>query len=500
MRSESELGPQALPVQRPAGLAEDAGPRAVSAARPRLGVLVLLSLAILLVALGQFYFLRRPAYFWDALTFSVLGILAFVAAGIRSERVRLGGAQGDRASAWSELVPPYTLAPWRLGVLVIAVGFSLLALRLLSIEPTLPSYVRATLYWLASIGAFILAAAPPRRRPRTDLSIWWEVNRRIVFVLAAIVLVALALRVWRLDTIPPVLGGDEGSFGLESVRVLKGELRNPFITGWLSNPTMGMFFNAPSIRLFGNTSFGLRIPWALVGTATILMVFWLVTRLKGLTLGLMTAVLLATYHYHIHFSRLGINNASDPLFAAMALLFLYRAYDRRSPLDWALCGVVSGAAQYFYFGARSIPIIVALLTLSFIVRDGRRFWREQYSGILILAGAFLITAAPMIQFAIRHPAEYNARLAQVGVLGAWLENEQVVRGQGAFTIMLDQFKRAVLAFNAFPDRTTWYGSPQPLFDATAGALFLLGLGYSTLRLDDRRLFPMAVWWWVPMIL
>jgi hypothetical protein len=33
-----------------------------------------------------------------------------------------------------------------------------------------------------------------------------------------------------------------------------------------------------------------------------------------------------------------------------------------------------------------------------------------------------------------------------------------------------------------------------------GGLFLLGLGYSTLRLFDRRLFPMVAWWWGAVIM
>ncbi|HYN90150.1 MAG TPA: glycosyltransferase family 39 protein, partial [Ardenticatenaceae bacterium] len=251
----------------------------------------------------------------------------------------------------------------------------------------------------------------------------------------------------------------------------------------------------------GNTAFALRLPWALLGAITVPVVFALATRLKGLTLGLMTAVLLATYHYHIHFSRLGINNAADPFFAALALLFLYRGYDRRSALDWALCGVVTGVAQYFYFGARSIPIILAILVASFVIREGKQFWHEQRLNVLILVGAAIISAAPMIQYALRFPADYNARLPLVGVFqSGWLEREQVIRNQGPIPILLDQVRRAALAFNAYPDTTTWYGRPQPLFDFAAGVLFLLGLGYATIRLDDRRLLPMVVWWWIPVII
>lgn len=472
-----------------------------SVSRPRLGLLLLVVGALVLAALGQLYFMRRPAYFWDGLVFYLLAILAFTVAGTQVDRLPARDAKEREPGFWSEIVAAAKRQPWRMVALLVVATLTVSLLRLLRIEPQLDNYNQAVLFWLGAIGLYVVAVAPPRRRPRVDWGLWWEINRRIVLVLGAVMLVALVLRVWHLGGIPQTLGGDEGSQGLEAMKILKGEIRNPFTTGWLGVPTMSFYFNAPTIRLLGNTIFALRLPWAVIGTVTVLIVFWLVTRLKGLTLGVMTAALLATYHYHIHFSRLGSNQVADPFFVALALLYLYRARDRRSPLDWALCGVVVGLGQYFYAGARFTAIIIVVLTLSFLVRDGMRFWREQRQGVLIMLGAALITAAPMIQYAIRFPNDYNARLNQVGIIqSGWLEREQEVRNQGALPILVDQARRAALAFNLYPDRTVWYGSPKPLFDFAAGALFLLGLGYATVRVDDRRLFPMVVWWWGAMFL
>ena len=407
-------------------------------------------------------------------------------------------------------------------------------LHLLRVDPPLPDYTLTFVIWLSAIGLYLLAVLPlrpPHANPslsrskiaggggshaadsrawepallqKLDLpSLERKIDWRIVLMVEVILLVAFALRVWELDSIPPTLAGDEGTFGLESIKTFNGDIRNrnPFITGWFSVPTLTFHFNAITLRLLGHTVFGLRLPWALVGTITVLIVFRLVTRLTGPTLGLMTAALLATYHFHIHYSRIGINNAADPFLMALVLLLLYRAYDRRSLRDWALCGVVVGLAQYFYFGARFAVIVVVALMLYWFARDGRRLWREQRRGIVILFGAAIVTAAPMIQYAIRFPDDYNARVNQIGIMqSGWLEREQAVRNQGAVPILLDQLQRAALAFNLYPDRTGWYGSPQPLFDFAAGILFLLGLGYATLRPADHRVFPMVVWWWGATVL
>lgn len=377
----------------------------------------------------------------------------------------------------------------------------LFVLSTLGATPPLPDYNWLVFPWLGATGLYLLAVAPPRRSPSADGARWPATNWRLLAGVVGITLAALVLRVWQIHAIPPTLGGDEGSQGLEAMRVLEGEVRNPFSTGWLGVPTMSFYFNALTIGPLGNTIAALRLPWAVVGTATVLVMFFLVKRLVGVPLALMTAALLATYHYHIHFSRLGSNQVADALFVALALLYCYRGYDRRSTLDWALCGVVIGLAQYFYAGARFTAVVIVATTVFLALRDNVRFWRTQRDGVLVMLGAALMVAAPMIQYALRFPDDYNARINEVGIIqSGWLEREQEILNTGALPILFDQFRRAALAFNFYPDRTVWYGNPEPLFGFAAAALFGLGYGYGVLNLLDRRLFPLVAWWGGAMIM
>ena len=201
--------------------------------------------------------------------------------------------------------------------------------------------------WVSAFGLYLLGVAPSSSVWDWDWQRWWSLHKRQLIAVGSLTLLAFILRVWRLETIPFTLGGDEGSQGLEAVRVLEGQIRNPFTTGWLGVPTMSFFFNSITIKLFGRTILGLRLAWALVGTATVVVTFFLVKRLKNRQLGFVVALLVATYHYHIHFSRLGSNQVADPFFMALTLFFLYRALDEKRWLDWALTGGVAGLAFYF---------------------------------------------------------------------------------------------------------------------------------------------------------
>jgi len=367
----------------------------------------------------------------------------------------------------------------------------------------LDNYLSLFLVWILAISLFLTAVAKPTRS--FHLRVWLRQNGWLLLAIGSIVFLAFTLRVWRVGTLPFTLAGDEASQGLEALRVINGELRNPFTTGWLGVPTMSFFYNSLSIRFLGSSILSLRLPWVIVGTITVLTTFLLVRQLLGPRMALITAAIVATYHYHIHYSRLGSNQVADPLFLSLALYFLYRALDRRSNLDWALMGTVSGLAFYVYAGARLTPVVIITVLAYIFLINPRRFWQDNRQGILVGGAAFLIVAAPMLQYAARFPDDFNARINEVGIIqSGWLVQETEILKQPAWRILLDQFRRAFLAFNYYSDRTVWYGLREPLLDPLFGGLFLLGLFYGIIQMFDRhvgpRIAPMMAWWWGGMIL
>ena len=485
--------------------------RPESTSLPRLAIGILLVAAILLAVQAQALFSVEQLDDRDAgIPYALAAMIAFAGVAYLADRW-LGKARDitDCPTAPHKTNAPTQTAvvaeirsgvkrhPWRTAGVIISIGLWFITLGNLRINPPLSDYHPTLIMWLASIVLFAVSIVVPQPRARRDWKTWWAQNWLLVVAVSAIGLLALALRVINLDVIPPTLGGDEGSQGVEALKILNGQLINPFVTSWMSVPTMSFFFNSLTIGPLGNSAFALRLPWALIGTATVLIVFALTRRLKGLALGLMTGVLLAAYHYHIHFSRLGSNQVADAFFMAAAFFFLYRAYDEGGMLNWVMAGIVAGLAQYFYAGARFVTIMVGVTLAYFIVRERWAFVRTHWRGMIAAAMVFIISAGPMLQFAVQHPDEYNGRLNVVGIFqGGWLKLAEATWHQGPLEILIGyQLKRAALAYNAYPDPTYWYGSPRPLFDGLWAILFLLGMGYALSRPLDRRLFPMLVWWW-----
>jgi predicted membrane-bound mannosyltransferase len=173
------------------------------------------------------------------------------------------------------------------------------------------------------------------------------VQVRALALVVAITAASLLLRTALLGQIPFTVSGDEAAQGLEAIRVLKGELANPFATAWRGVPTMSLQLTALSIRLFGQTGLALRVPWALIGAATIPLVYWLVSHWFGKATGLVAAALLAVYQYPIHYSRLGSNQIADAFLAVLDLASVYALARQAACLiaaaDSVRLGAVNGA-------------------------------------------------------------------------------------------------------------------------------------------------------------
>jgi len=302
--------------------------------------------------------------------------------------------------------------------------------------------------------------------------------------------------------VPHTLGGDEAWHGLLARQVLAGELRNPFVMGYMSMPTFFYWPLSWSLALAPDSMFALRLPAALVGlpaalvgAVTVPCLYLFARRLWGPRLAFLAALFLAAYDYHIHYSRLGANNVWDALFVLLTLWALDRGLTAAKPARQAhffiLAGLVMGLSAYFYTGARLLPPLVAFylafLWLQKRLAPQRATAVQGLVGwlILLLVLAFLIAAGPMLRYALAHPDNWNARLNQVGILqSGWLAREPALTGKST---------------HIFPDRTVWYGAARPLLGPVAGVFGLLGLVWAAAHWRERRYFLVLLWFWSVVI-
>jgi 4-amino-4-deoxy-L-arabinose transferase-like glycosyltransferase len=325
------------------------------------------------------------------------------------------------------------------------------------------------------------------------LKLWAAAHRWELLALAGWLVLAGVLRIWHLAQIPYPFSGDEAAMGLEARAMLRGELRNPFATGWLSHPTLWFYCMSRFMTVFGSGIVGVRIMSALLGATTILTIYPLAREMCGVSVAQIAVALLAAYPLHIHFSRQGLSASADIWFTPLVLYFFDRGLRRNSYLCMAVSGVALGLMQYGYMTARIVPVIIIAYALYFLLTE-RGFLHKHGRGLLLFALCALIVWMPMGTWYLRHRSEFTARLGFSSILQpGWLQNEQLRTSRTALQILWDQTQRSFLALNYYQDTSPFYHAPAPLMSFLPSIFFIFGVAYALVHWR-RRYFTLLLLW------
>ena len=364
----------------------------------------------------------------------------------------------------------------------------------------------ALLLWLAAIAMAFYALTNPTAETdtqhvsRTDAaSATLHVSRFTLLAASTLFLVAFVIRLVSVGSHPFILNGIEASLGLEALNILNGQIRSPFASGWLTNPTLPLYLLALPLQLLGRSVLALRLLSPLVGAITVVATFLIGQRLWGRVVGLVAAVLLAGSHYHLHYSRLGLTNVWDPLLVLLALGLIGIAWQRQAESNdrrvWLLAGLATGLNAYLFTASRLLPLMLAALFILGLLFDRdnlRRLWRH----VLAAAALALIVALPQLLYYNNNPGIFMDRANTLGILDGqsnWLAQEAARTGLSRNQLFWQQLSRAGLAFNGSRDNSPVYRPPAPLLSFGPAVFFALGLVIAVLRLRHLRYALLVVW-------
>lgn len=387
------------------------------------------------------------------------------------------------------------IAPWRLAVLTAALLGSAIVGRAALVRPNDLDFSDLMAFWLLAILVAVVAfgSIDDWRSDWSRVRSLVRSDRLELIAVAAIVAVAFAVRVWHLGRIPANLSGDEGTWGCEGLALLDGRIGNPFDTGWFGFHNLSFMPWGLSAKLFGNTAAALRLPSVLMGTCAVLATYLLARELWDRRLALTAAALLAFGHFHMHYSRLAVNNIFDTVVAPLAFWLLVRGLRLRRDDLAVSAGIVLGLGWYAYLGAR-VASIVAVVYVAVRCFSERGFLRTHWRRILLVGTAALVVMLPLLMVYVDRPHLLTERSNQVGIFSSgWLEREVDFTGRGVVPILADQFRRALLGFHYTLDRVFWYYPRIPLLDFVSATLLTLGLAWSPLRRRDHGAVLIVLW-------
>ena len=340
--------------------------------------------------------------------------------------------------------------------------------------------------WMLGIVLVVVGSATNVRRwgkrPKFTLTI---------LALGGLILVAFLLRGLATAQIPWLLTGDEGSAGLSAVEFIDGFRDNPFGVAWFSFPSLYFFVQSLFIRVFGQTVEALRIPSAIAGALTVLATYAFAREMFGRRVAWASAIFLAVFHFHIHFSRIGLMIIWDALFMAAFTVAFWRGWQKNSRWAFVAGGLTLALAQYFYVSIRVLlPLLVAWLVMAGI--KDRIKLRSRLPGLVIMTLVMVVVVLPLALFFVQHPAEFRAPLDRVAALGPWIEAEAGITGTPVWQVVLNQFKNAALGYTSANLRLA-YEPNQPMLLAIPATLFLMGLTLLLLRIRALQSIWMLLW-------
>ncbi len=292
-------------------------------------------------------------------------------------------------------------------------------------------------------------------------------------LILALTLLAFALRVWQLDSVPPGWRDDELINSLIiSQKVLDGEWAVYFPDASGHEPFFHTL-NAGMLALFGANALGIRLLSAILGTLAVPALFVMGKKLGGTAVALTAAAAFAFSFWSLMYSRFGMRHITLPLLTLLTFIFFWQTLtpnpkskiqNRKSAL---LMGLFMALGFYTYFAGRGLPLILLAMTAALALFDQARLrahWREIGLGLGLAAALALPLAAALA----RQPAA-EGRVAELAV-------PLVEAGRGNFEPLRRHVAITLSMFHAAGDDEFLYNIPgRPVFGAVGGVFFWAGV-------------------------
>jgi len=254
-------------------------------------------------------------------------------------------------------------------------------------------------------------------------------------LLLAIIVLAAILRLPLLDKYPAGLNADEAAIGYNAWSLIQTG-RDEHGAGWPLafrsfddyKPPVYFYLVLPFVALLGPTVWAVRLPSALLGVASVYLVYLLVKKLfpNKKYLPEIASFLLASSPWHLHFSRGGWEVNAASFFLLAGTYFFLKASEKQK---YYLLSVISYAlSMYTYHSAR---LVVPFLGLSLLL-----LYRPQFKKLILPGLVGLIMVMPLL-FSVVSP-QGRSRFSGVSVFadeGPLWEALELRRGHptGSFT-------------------------------------------------------------------
>jgi len=231
-----------------------------------------------------------------------------------------------------------------------------------------------------------------------------------------LILAGACLRLYALDSYPLGVNQDELSNIYDGYSIAEtgadrfGSVHPAVVRAFGDNdyrPALYAWLAAASIRTSGFSIAAGRIPAAVLGIASLVVLYLFATSLGGRDFGALALLLGVLSPLHIQYSRVAHEGAILPGFFVILILYLWERASIRNfeLLTVAMLGLAIGLSANAYQATRLTSVLFAIGVGVSIVRHRR----PRLPGVLVFAACALIGSAPQIAFMLTDQTHFFSR-------------------------------------------------------------------------------------------
>jgi hypothetical protein len=334
---------------------------------------------------------------------------------------------------------------------------------------------------------------------------WWQ---REWVIVALITVLAFGLRVWNVEDAIRV--PIDETHMMNAVADLRDRDATPMMQPfhWAAQFSwLYPYMQSRTVALFGGI-LGLRITSVIVGTLWVPAVYLLARALYDhdrrrwweCRVSLAAALLMATFPPQLQFSRLGLINVADALFATLAFASFARGLRGGGRYNDAVAGVMLGLTQYFYEGGRLLYPAVMLGWIALLVAwrvsmgvtrlfEGESHapgWRLEWRRVATMGAAAALVALPF------YYTWFGIGMAFAPKLNYFVNTYPIPHTPGSF--FETNIQPVLLHFISLPDSGHFYGGNTPMLLVYAAPFFFVGLASLLWRYGRSPGSPLLAMW------
>ena len=327
------------------------------------------------------------------------------------------------------------------------------------------------LFFIIAIACMILADRNSASAGRTgnlfDLS--FSINKRTEIALfLAVLIIAIFMRLFRLDSVPAGCFYDEALNGLTAIDIINNQSLPVYIGPQAPNNAAAfMYYIAVIFKFFGIGVAQLRLTSAIMGILAVPALYFLIRSLAGPVPALVGSFLLAVMRWHIVFSRIGFHAAFSVVAVILVMYFTFRAYHNRSRADFMLLGATLSFSLYTYQSARLVPFVLLLFIVFLSLKD-RDFLRKNYRKMALTALTAMAVFIPLGIYIAGHFDAFMYRQNDVSIFNSG-NGSDLAEKRSSTQVFFDNVKESLLMFNFKGDANERHNLPgQPELDFVTG--------------------------------